>query len=223
MTIKINDTEYSFNTSFNEFTIDEYLPLLSVINLPIIERVSKYTSIPIEILNSIALENVSAIIEAVSFIENYSVLNALAVPYLGTDIGLQSFGKFEQAKSKTIIEIVEIYTGEKIIGKPLLEVWNMCQFYSNSLNGFVNKFKKLNLHEYTDEELEADVEVLEGFKHYGIVFTYGKNRGMTNDQVLNLPAIEVYTELLYDYERAEYEKRYNQVMQQHQEHFNKLV
>lgn len=225
MIITIDGEQYTYKTSFDEFTIDEYLSLIQYLNLPIIDKVSKYTGIAEEILNRITLESISNIIQSVAFIEDYNVLNALAEPYSGKDVGLDSFSKLEQAKQNisSLTKVVSIYTGEDISGKPLLTEWHKCQFYLKSLNAFFDRFKRLNQHQYTDEELEADVEVLEGFKHYGIVFSYGKSRGMTNDEVLTLPAIEIYTELLYDFEKSEYEKRYTDIINNRKEHFSKLV
>jgi hypothetical protein len=229
MTIKINNKDYSFKTAFNEFTIDEYLSMLKVSGSPVGERVSVYTGIPLEVLQSLPLENFAQICEAVSFIEQDNILSALSVQCELKDVGLESFGKLEKAKGlikedfvSALIPITELYTGEEIKGKPLLEVWLKVLHYMKSLPAFFEKFKRLNLHEYSDEELEADVEVLEAYKHYPIVFKYGKARGMKNDEVLELPAIEIYTELLYDYDSSEYEKRYGEVIRQRQEHFSKL-
>lgn len=224
MTIKINGIDYTFKTSFDEFTIDEYLPLTKFFTFPVVERVSAFTSIPVEILNGLTVENFNHIAEAVSFIEQETILNALAEPFEGKDIALDSFQKIEKAKGiiSDIIAVAELYTGTEVKGKQLLSQWNKCVFYLRSITAFFERFKELSLHEYTEEELEADVELLEGFKHYPIVFKYGKNRGMTNDEVLQVPAIEIYTELLYDYRISEYEKRYSEVVRNRQEHFSKV-
>jgi hypothetical protein len=198
--------------------------------LPVAERISKYTGIPLDVLNGLTLENFSNILDSVAFVEQEEILNALADSCECKDVGLETFSKLEKAKGliqssdmlSALVPITELYTGETISGTPLLSSWGKVTFYLKSLSAFFEKFKRLNLHEYTEEELEADVELLEGFKHYPVVFRYGKNRGMKNDEVLQMPAIEIYTELLYDYEQSEYEKRYSEVMKQRQEHFSKL-
>lgn len=230
MTIKINSVDYTFKTSFDEFTIDEYLTLTKSFGLPLVQRVSAFTSIPIDILNGLSLENFNHISEAVAFIENEVILGALADKHECKDVALESFAKIEKVKGliqasdmfTALTSIVELYTGETIKGKPLLSEWHRCVFYANSIKSFFDRFKELSEHQYTEEELEADVELLEGFKHYPIVFRYGKNRGMTNDEVLQVPAIEIYTELLYDYKSSEYEKRYSEVVRNRQEHFSKV-
>lgn len=228
MKLTINEREYEFKTAFAEFTIDEYLAIISRLNAPLVERINILTGIPIEVLNGLTIENFSQISALVGFTEDYKLLSALSEPYNGKDVGLESFAKLEAAKGliskgvTTLPEIAKIYTGNEFKGKNLLEAWNVCNFYLTSLNAFFARFAKMNLHEQSDEELEAGVEVFEGFKHYPIVFEYGKKRGMTNDEVLALPAIEIYTELLYDFEKSEYEKRYTQIMQNRAEHFAKL-
>lgn len=231
MTIKINGIDYSFKTSFAELTIDEYIELSKHCLLPIAERTAKFTGIPLEILNGISLENFSNIAQSVSFIEQAELLNALAETFDGKDVGLESFDKIEKAKglirqsniTDAIISIAELYTGEEIKGGELLKHWHKCLFYLNSLQAFFKRFESLGLHEYTDEEIEAGVEDLERFKHFPIVFKIGKERAMSNDEVLAMPAIEVYTELLYDYEKSQYEQRYSQILRQQQEHASKLA
>jgi len=231
MTIKINGVDYTFKTSFAELSIDEYLELSKHSLLPVVERVAKFTGIPIESLQSISIDNFCHISQSVSFIEQTEILNALAESFDGKDVGLESFDKIEKAKglirqtnlTDAIIDIAELYTGETIKGGELLKHWHKCNYYIGSLQGFFKRFESLSLHEYTDEEIEAGVEDLERFKHYPIVFKIGKERAMSNDEVLAMPAIEVYTEMLYDYERSQYEQRYAQIIRQQQEHANKLA
>lgn len=231
MTIKINGVDYTFKTSFAELTINEYLEFSKHSLLPVVERVAKFTGIPLEILNGISLDNFTNIAQSVSYIEQTEILNALAESFDGKDVGLESFDKIAKAKdlarkpnlTDAIISIAELYTGETINGGELLKYWHKCNYYANSLRSFGKRFELLSLHEYTDEEIEAGVEELERFKHYPIVFKIGKEREMSNDEVLAMPAIEVYTELLYDYERSQYEQRYSQIIRQQQEHAQKLA
>lgn len=231
MTIKINGVDYTFKTSLAELTVNEYLEFSKHSLLPVVERVAKFTGIPLEILNGISIDNFTNIAQSVSFIEHTEILNALAETFEGKDVGLESFDKIEKAKNlirksnltDAIIDVAELYTGEEINGGELLKHWHKCNYFIASLQGFFKRFESLSLHEYTDEEIEAGVEELERFKHYPIVFKIGKERAMSNDEVLAMPAIEVYTELLYDYERSQYEQRYSQIIRQQQEHAQKLA
>lgn len=231
MTVTINDNKYTLKTAFADYTIEEYLETIKYSGLPIIDRLNKYTGIPVVELNKFSVSNLAMICEVVSFIENEELLSTLSEPFTGVDVGLRSYGDFERTKSliqasdliTALPSICELYTGLEIKGKPLLEVWNVAMFYLNSINKFFDKFKRLGLHEYSDEELEAGVEMLEGYKHYPVVFKIGAERGMTNDEVLALPAVEIYMQMLYEYDRSEYEKRLNEVIKNRHAHFSKLA
>jgi len=54
------------------------------------------------------------------------------------------------------------------------------------------------------------------------VLKIARERGLKNDEVLNMKAIEVMDEVLYDFERSEYEKRLNKLVNERNEHFNKI-
>ena len=49
-----------------------------------------------------------------------------------------------------------------------------------------------------------------------------KERGTTNDAILNMTAIEVYTELLHNFEVSEYQKRMQAIADQRAVHFGKV-
>lgn len=244
MTITIDKKPYTFAASFAELTIDSYLTFRGYFGLPLVERVAKYTGIPAEFLSGLTVKNFNIIAGAVEFIEDETTLNALAVPYEGwkiyrydtseqmlinASVHVNSFGKIEKAKGFIkpgiyggIVKVAELYTGDKITGKPLLEKWGVCVFYINQLNDFFARFKAMNAHEYTEMELEAGVEKLGTFSHWPIVFRMAKERGTTNDAILNMTAIEVYTEMLHNFETSEYQKRLQKITDARNQHFAKL-
>ena len=94
----------------------------------------------------------------------------------------------------------------------------------DSENSFtrIHSSRRLGDSKYTDEELEAGVEVFEGFGHFATVVKIGRERGMSNDEVLALSAEEVYMELLLDFERSEFEKNLHEIQKRNQEHFSKV-
>lgn len=229
MTITIDKKPYTFAASFAELTIDAYLTFRGYFSLPLVERVAKYTGIPIEVLSGLAVKNFNIIAGAVEYIEDETTLNALAVPYEGSNIGLSTFGNIERAKGlikpgiyQGIVKVAELYTKDYVAGKPLLEKWGVCVFYINQLNAFFDRFKAMNAHEYTEMETEAGVEKLGTFSHWPIVFRMAKERGTTNDAILNMTAIEVYTELLHNFEVSEYQKRMQAIADQRAVHFGKV-
>lgn len=229
ITITIAGKPYEIKTAFNELDIFEYLEYYEAFNKPVIERVSLYTGIPVDELNKLTVESFVNVAEMVQFIEDTDLLNALAEPFEGKDIGLESYGKVEKTKAiiangliKSLPQVVEHYQGEKC-PIPLLFAWHKCQFYLKSISAFFDRFKEMNDFEYTDDEIEAGVETLGALKHWSVVFKYGRDRGMTNDEVLNTTAIEVYMELLQAYREREYQKRLSAIRQQRQEHEAKLA
>lgn len=231
MTITIYDVAYSFKTSFSEYTFGEYVPVMEARGKPLIERINAYTSIPVDVLDKLPLEYLNSLIELVKFNEDEELLIALSEPtgYV-QDVGFYSYGHFETVKQKIkgkssagcMADIVHVYTGMQIDGMPLTYIYNTAVHFIASLNKFFERYSRLNDHKYTDEEIEAGVENLEGFGFFGTVIKIGRERSLTNEQVLSLPAIEIMDEVLYDFERSEYEKRYNKLLQDRQEHFNKL-
>ena len=230
MIVKINGTDYAFKTSFYELTFAEYLPMLLAAEKPAMERLSIYTGIAVDLLSQLQLQYLAYLTDATAFAENTDILNALAQPYDGTYVGLETFGKMETAKrrlkDKTILEaipeIVKVYTGRDISNEPLCDVWHLAMFYVNSVSTFFNRYRRLSEHTYSDEELEAGVEIFEGFGHFTTVVKIGRERGLTNDEVLNLSAEEVYMELLLDFERTEFEKNLHRIYKEREEHFAKV-
>lgn len=230
MQVKIGTTDYTFKTAFAEFTFAEYIPIAKAYGLPVMQRLTTYTGIPGEVLNGLGLENIAALCELVQGLENEGVLLALSKPFEGVHVGLESYGKIEAVKRRVadrhildaLPDIVEIYTGVHIADKPLLDVYGMAAFYLESVTKFFNKYKRLGDSKYTDEELEAGVEVFEGFGHFTTVVKIGRERGMSNDEVLALSAEEVYMELLLDFERSEFEKNLHEIQKRNQEHFSKV-
>jgi len=229
ITITINEKKYNVKTCFEELTISEYLNYLTVQSQPAIMRLSKATGVPITDLQKLTLAGLGALAQAVEYIENSEVLSTMCADYKGKDVSVESYGKVEQAKGlltgenylQNLPQVVEIYTGEPT-PTDVITAWPVCFWYLDSLTKFFDRFKELNNYQYEDDEIEAGVETLEPFKHWPVVFKIGKERGMTNDQVLELSAVEVYTEMLYNYRAAEYEKSLTKIKQNRQEHFAKM-
>jgi len=231
MIIRIGDNSYAFKTSFAEYTWREFVPILKARSLPVIERLSVYTNIPIDVLNSLTVAYLSSLIEAVKFNEDDDLLLLLCDEYkTGQQIHFHSYGRYEQVrqivKGKEVIdvlhEVVNVYNGMQIQDMPLIKVFSIGMFYLSSLNDFNARYSRLADHKYSDEEIEAGVEDLEGFGFFGTVLKIARERGLKNDEVLSMKAIEVMDEVLYDFERSEYEKRLNKLVNERNEHFNKI-
>ena len=231
MIVRIEDKSYEFKTTFMEYTWSEFVPILKARSLPFVERLSVYTNIPIDVLNRLPIDYLGNLIEVVKFNEDEELLIALSEEYQsGQQIHFHSYGRYEQVrqivKGKEVIdvihEVVKVYNGMNISSMPLLKVFKVAMFYLSSLNEFNARYSRLSDHKYTDEELEAGVEDLEGFGFFGTVLKIARERGLKNDEVLTMKAIEVMDEVLYDFEHSEYSKRFNRIMNERNEHFNKV-
>ena len=219
--LKINDKPYSIKTEWSEFSFKEYAALFKIADKPLVEKISLYSGLPIAIVNQLSLEQLSFVCEAISFIEQPE--NALIFAEAYSDelnIGKRTYKELEQSlifirnigsPLAAIDKVVSVYYGEDISEQPLLEVLGKGQHVLNLISKFMLEFKRLNEYEPTIEELEAGVEELSKFGFFGTAVQFARKYGQTHDEILNMPAREVYTTLLYDFEQSEVERKLNQI------------
>lgn len=219
--LKINDKPYSIKTEWSEFSFKEYAALFKIADKPLVEKISLYSGLPVAIVSQLSLEQLSFVCEAISFIEQPE--NALIFAEAYSDelnIGKRTYKELEQSlifirnigsPLAAIDKVVSVYYGEDISEQPLLKVLGKGQHVLNLISKFMLEFKRLNEYEPTIEELEAGVEELSKFGFFGTSVQLARKYGQTHDQVLNMPAREVYTTLLYDFEQSEVERKLNQI------------
>ena len=219
--LKINDKPYSIKTEWSEFSFKEYAALFKIADKPLVEKISLYSGLPVAIVSQLSLEQLSFVCEAISFIEQPE--NALIFAEAYSDelnIGKRTYKELEQSlifirnigsPLAAIDKVVSVYYGEDISDQPLLKVLGKGQHVLNLISKFMLEFKRLNEYEPTIEELEAGVEDLAKFGFFGTAVQFARKYGQTHDQVLNMPAREVYTTLLYDFEQSEVERKLNQI------------
>ena len=219
--IKINDKLYSIKTEWKEFSFKEYCVIISASTLPILEKISTYTGLPLPTIEKLNLEQLSFICDAVGFMEQPD--NALLFAEAFSDdlnIGRRTYKELEQSliflrkvenPLTAIDKVVKIYYDEDIADLPALKVLGKCTHVLNLISKFVAEFKRLNEYEPTIEELEAGVEELSKFGFFGTAVQFARKYGQTHDEILKMPAREVYTTLLYDFEQSEVERKLNQI------------
>lgn len=219
--LKINDKPYSIKTEWSEFSFKEYAALFKVADKPLVEKISLYSGLPVAIVSQLSLEQLSFVCEAISFIEQPE--NALIFAEAYSDelnIGKRTYKELEQSlifirnigsPLAAIDKVVNVYYGEDISDQPLLKVLGKGQHVLNLISKFMLEFKRLNEYEPTIEELEAGVEELSKFGFFGTAVQFARKYGQTHDEILNMPAREVYTTLLYDFEQSEVERKLNQI------------
>ena len=219
--LKINDKPYSIKTEWSEFSFKEYAALFKIADKPLVEKISLYSGLPVAIVSQLSLEQLSFVCEAISFIEQPE--NALIFAEAYSDelnIGKRTYKELEQSlifirnigsPLAAIDKVVSVYSGEDISEQPLLKVLGKGQHVLNLISKFMLEFKRLNEYEPTIEELEAGVEDLAKFGFFGTAVQFARKYGQTHDEILNMPAREVYTTLLYDFEQSEVERKLNQI------------
>lgn len=92
-----------------------------------------------------------------------------------------------------------------------IEVLPKGVFFLTCINKFLEEFKRLQDYTPSVEEEEAGVDDLQKFGSFGTAVQLARKYGKTHDEILAMPAREVYTTLLYDFEQSEVEKRLNQI------------
>ena len=219
--LKINDKPYSIKTEWSEFSFKEYAALFKVADKPLVEKISLYSGLPVAIVSQLSLEQLSFVCEAISFIEQPE--NALIFAEAYSDelnIGKRTYKELEQSlifirnigsPLAAIDKVVNVYYGEDISDQPLLKVLGKGQHVLNLISKFMLEFKRLNEYEPTIEELEAGVEELSKFGFFGTAVQFARKYGQTHDEILNMPAREVYTTLLNDFEQSGVERKLNQI------------
>ena len=219
--LKINDKPYSIKTEWSEFSFKEYAALFKIADKPLVEKISLYSGLPVAIVSQLSLEQLSFVCEAISFIEQPE--NALIFAEAYSDelnIGKRTYKELEQSlifirnigsPLAAIDKVVSVYYGEDISEQPLLKVLGKGQHVLNLISKFMLEFKRLNEYEPTIDELEAGVEDLAKFGFFGTSVQLARKYGQTHDEILNMPAREVYTTLLYDFEQSEVERKLNQI------------
>ena len=219
--LKINDKPYSIKTEWSEFSFKEYAALFKIADKPLVEKISLYSGLPVAIVSQLSLDQLSFVCEAISFIEQPE--NALIFAEAYSDelnIGKRTYKELEQSlifirnigsPLAAIDKVASVYYGEDISEQPLLKVLGKGQHVLNLISKFMLEFKRLNEYEPTIEELEAGVEDLAKFGFFGTAVQFARKYGQTHDEILNMPAREVYTTLLYDFEQSEVERKLNQI------------
>ena len=219
--LKINEKPYSIKTEWSEFSLKEYAALFKVADKPLVEKISLYSGLPVAIVSQLSLEQLSFVLESISFIEQPE--NALIFAEAYSDelnIGKRTYKELEQSlifirnigsPLAAIDKVVSVYYGEDISEQSLLKVLGKGQHVLNLISKFMLEFKRLNEYEPTIDELEAGVEELSKFGFFGTAVQFARKYGQTHDEILNMPAREVYTTLLYDFEQSEVERKLNQI------------
>jgi hypothetical protein len=206
---KIDGKEYHIKQSWAEFTYDEYCDIINAVELPPVERLSKFTNIPIDVLNKCTSPQLAVLFEAVGWIESYEDCLLFCKDYKDElSIAKGTYGQLEQAKVQLQLHkdkpllalsgIVELYYGEKISDKPCVDCLGKGLFVLTKIEEFLKGYQELYEYEPTNEEIEAGVEDLAKLGAFYTVKKMSEKFGKHPDEILKWEAGVVYAFLKAD-------------------------
>lgn len=206
MIIKINDKDYSIKQTWSEFTYAELCSVVNACELPLVEKLSRLSGVPIDIINSLSLPQMAFLCDSVSFMEEYENCLLFVKSYKDElSIAKGTYGNLEMAKthlkSKPLLalgKIVEIYYGEDISDKPCLESLGRGLSLLEKIDTFVKSFPELYEYEPTREELEAGVDDLTKLGSFYTVKKMSEKFQKHPDEILEWQAGIVYKFLQAD-------------------------
>lgn len=221
ITVKINDKEYKIKNEWSEFTFKEYAVILNAVDLPLAERFAAFTMIPKDLIQKLTLAQLGFICDAVALFDEPENIFLFTKEYIQElNIGRVQYGDLEKSlafirKAKNPVtsfdKVLQILCGENISEMNAIEVLPKGVFFLTCINKFLEEFKRLGDYTPSVEEEEAGVDELNKFGSFGTAVQLARKYGKTHDEILAMPAREVYTTLLYDFEQSEVEKRLHQI------------
>lgn len=84
-------------------------------------------------------------------------------------------------------------------------VW-ACIFFYSQIDEFENQFIRLNDYKPDEDEEVAGIDRFEVFGFFNTCKHLAREQGKMYDEILQMPAVDVYMTLLHDFEIAEYKK-----------------
>lgn len=212
--LKVEGKEYDIKDSWRDFTFDEYCQVINAKGKGFLERLSVFTSIPLGELNRMNCEHIAVLCGLVSFMETPETAMIFAEYYTDElNIGKRKYSELEAAKIALQSVKVPVLAGDKILeiyygaeDLPLFAKLGKISFVLSEMEKFLQRFKRLNDYEPSPEELEAGVDNLSKFGFFATVVQFARKYGKTHDEILAMPAEEVYTTLLFDFEQNEIER-----------------
>ena len=215
--LKINGEIHSIPSNWKDISWAKYCDIVQAVEKPLIERVAVYTGLDIELLQRFTLSTFLNVCDMVAFCDDYTLVDSLAKPYQGElNVGAETYEKLENCKmaaSKAAnpitagAKIIKEYTGEDINDRCVLDVYAQVMFFFAQINKFLDKYKRLNDYEPSEDEIEAGIDQVTRFGTWGTAVAYARRTNMKIEEVWKRPATEIYTTLLLDFEQAELNKR----------------
>jgi hypothetical protein len=219
MQLSINGKIYNVPTNFDEVSYKDYCKLLTTENTA--EKINILTEIPIEIISELSISDIHFITECLMFADilfvaqNYA---GLSEP-LHIDIGASTYGQLEIARQNIVAkgwiaagnEVMKAYELPEINDLVVPLAMSYLNDIYGKINTFLEKYKKLFEGEPDLEEELAGAEVFAKFGSFPTIDKLAIEYGISHDDVLKMPAEIVYTKLLYEHEKNEFETKLHKI------------
>lgn len=217
-TIEINGKPITFEGSWTEVNYVRYMAIANARSLPINERISIYTGVDIQAVNSLQLSGIEHLIRLCAWMDTDDVLQAVLEPYSNTDFIFSATIYGDIVEAKQVIgkaggnvlaagcDVWRVYFKENISDLPVTKSLSKVHFIANQLGSFLKKYQRLNEFEYSEEQIEAGIERFEGFGAFPTIASLAERLKIKYDDVTKLPVEQVYMTLLHDFEQSEYQK-----------------
>jgi hypothetical protein len=129
---------------------------------------------------------------------------------VGPMIDFSSWEKLSKARKviepqyhKTYYNLAKIYFPSE---KDTINILSLGYKLLEQLNTFLGSYEEMFNEPYEDDEVNAGVEDLNGFDIFGTAFTLAGEDILKMDEVLQMPAVVIYTALYYSFKKRKYQE-----------------
>lgn len=220
-------------TSYSELTFGDYLKILENRNIKdVYERIKANIAIiaglTVEEVNMFPGSHIEALTHHLKFIDNVKVLQFETIEEkYKINVGAEAWGKLEQVKIliqnksdlnllSEVPTILRIYLGDleeikNFEQMNFMKAFNIAKHCVESLENFFKKYTRLKDFKPEIEQIQAGVNQLDQYGFFTTLHALAKGNPLNYDELLKLPADNIYQTLVLDFELSEYNKRYNKI------------
>lgn len=93
-----------------------------------------------------------------------------------------------------------------------IKAFPIAKYLIEQFEGFFKKYTRLNEFKPTTEQISAGIDKLNQYGFFSTLHALSKGNPIIYDDMLALPADNIYQTILYDFEISEYQKRYQKAI-----------
>jgi hypothetical protein len=212
--VKIGDKHYSLPTRWEEVDI----ALLMDCTNPK-EELSILGKIPPREISQLTSNQLFSLYQIIEFTNDHESLDGVLIEIsctqtykgeTGPMIDFSSWEKLSKARKaiepqyhKTYYNLAKIYYPDE---KNTLNILSLGYKLLEQLNTFLGAYEEMFNDPYEADELDAGVEELNQFDIFGTAFSLAGEDILKMDEVLQMPAVVIYTALYYSFKKRKYQE-----------------